>query len=89
MQAIDLGLSVKWADRNFGANSPTDMGGLYAWAEILPKTTFTWENYKHWEYSGKFGPFLENHFSKEIHSIDSEDDALLPSFASVQSSNLS
>ena len=73
MQAIDLGLSVKWADRNFGANFPTDIGELYAWAEILPKSKYTWENYKYWVCSGKFGPFLENHFSKEIHSIDSED----------------
>ncbi|MBP3680236.1 MAG: hypothetical protein J6I70_08000 [Bacteroidaceae bacterium] len=76
MQAIDLGLSVKWADRNLGANSPTDMGGLYAWAEILSKNKYTWGNYKYWVCSGKFGPFLENHFSKEIHSIDSEDDAI-------------
>lgn len=76
MLAIDLGLSVKWADRNLDAYSSTDTGGLYAWAELTPKNKYTWENYKHWVSSGKFGPFLEKHFSKEIHSIDSSDDAI-------------
>ena len=32
MEAIDLGLSVKWADRNLGANSPDEVGTFYAWA---------------------------------------------------------
>lgn len=76
MQTIDLGLSVKWADRNFGAYSPTDIGEQCAWAELTPKSKYTWDNYKYWVCSGIFGPFLENHFSKEIHSIDSEDDAI-------------
>ncbi len=76
MQAIDLGLSVKWTDRNLGANSPTDVGELYAWAELTPKKEYTWKNYKHWVCSGKFGPFLEKHFSREIHSIESFDDAV-------------
>lgn len=76
MQAVDLGLSVKWADRNLDANFPTDTGRLYAWAESLPKSIYIWENYKYWVCSGKFGPFLERHFSKEIHSIGPEDDAI-------------
>lgn len=32
-EAIDLGLSVKWASRNVGASSPEDYGGYYAWGE--------------------------------------------------------
>lgn len=32
-EAIDLGLSVKWALRNVGAASETDRGGLYGWAD--------------------------------------------------------
>lgn len=56
MQAINLGLSVKWADRNFGAYSPTDAGERCAWAELTQKETYTWENYKYWVCSGKFGP---------------------------------
>jgi hypothetical protein len=41
MRAIDLGLSVKWADRNLGANTPADVGDFYAWAEISPKSEYT------------------------------------------------
>ena len=31
--AIDLGLSVKWADRNMGASTAFDYGGLYGWGD--------------------------------------------------------
>lgn len=34
---IDLGLSVRWADRNLGASSDSDKGEYYAWGEIAPK----------------------------------------------------
>lgn len=43
---IDLGLSVKWADRNVGANSTTEVGGFYSWGETETKSEFTQENYK-------------------------------------------
>lgn len=33
-EAVDLGLSVKWASCNVGANSPEDYGGYYRWGEI-------------------------------------------------------
>lgn len=76
MQAIDLGLSVKWSDRNWGAYSPTDIGERCAWAELTSKNSYTWENYKYWVSSEKFGPFLENHFSRIIYSIEPCDDAI-------------
>lgn len=38
--AIDLGLSVKWADRNVGADSPEAYGDYYAWGEITSKTDY-------------------------------------------------
>ena len=44
-QAVDLGLSVKFADRNIGAKSVEDLGTLYAWAETETKTEFSTENY--------------------------------------------
>ena len=45
-QAIDLGLSVKWAPTNVGASTPEDYGGLYAWGETSEKDDYyTWENY--------------------------------------------
>ncbi len=45
-KAIDLGLSVKWADRNVGANSPVDYGDYFAWGETTPKSDYSWETYK-------------------------------------------
>lgn len=32
-QAVDLGLSVKWANWNIGASKPEEYGGLYGWAD--------------------------------------------------------
>lgn len=44
---IDLGLSVKWATMNVGASSPEDYGDYFAWGEIAPKHTYTWDTYKY------------------------------------------
>lgn len=38
---VDLGLSVKWASCNVGANSPEDYGDYFAWGEIEPKKKYT------------------------------------------------
>ena len=43
---IDLGLSVKWATCNVGANSPSDYGSYYAWGETSVKSTYTDANSK-------------------------------------------
>lgn len=42
---IDLGLSVKWSDRNLGASSPEDYGKYFAWGEIEPKVSYDLGNY--------------------------------------------
>ena len=44
-EAVDLGLSVKWASCNFGAEGETDLGDMYAWGETKPKNDYTWANY--------------------------------------------
>lgn len=44
-QMVDLGLSVKWSDRNVGASSASDVGGFYSWGETSTKAEFTQENY--------------------------------------------
>lgn len=44
--AVDLGLSVKWASCNVGASTPEDYGDYFAWGETSPKSTYTWSNYK-------------------------------------------
>ena len=36
MEYVDLGLSVKWAKCNLGANKPSEIGHLYAWGETDP-----------------------------------------------------
>lgn len=45
--AVDLGLSVKWACCNVGANSPEDYGDHFAWGETSPKSSYTEKNYQH------------------------------------------
>ncbi len=46
--AIDLGLSVKWADMNVGAKAPEEGGLYYAWGEIspIPDRPVEWSTYK-------------------------------------------
>lgn len=43
---VDLGLSVKWATCNVGANSPEDYGDYYAWGETTAKSDYDWDTYK-------------------------------------------
>ncbi len=44
--AVDLGLSVKWATVNIGASAPHETGDYFAWGETEPKSSYTWNNYK-------------------------------------------
>ncbi len=43
---VDLGLpsGTLWATCNIGANTPTDYGDYFAWAEIKPKKNYTRDN---------------------------------------------
>ncbi len=43
---VDLGLSVKWATCNVGANSPEEYGSYYAWGETEEKSNYYWDTYK-------------------------------------------
>ena len=45
-EAVDLGLSVKWATCNVGANSPEEYGEYFAWGETEPKGYYYWSTYK-------------------------------------------
>lgn len=45
-QAIDLGLSVKWASFNLGAAKPEEAGTYYSWGETETKKTFALDGYK-------------------------------------------
>ena len=56
---VDLGLSVKWATCNVGADSPEDYGDYFAWGEVDTKI-----DYSNWTY--KYSVFRLNlfHFIK-------------------------
>ena len=41
---VDLGLSVKWAACNIGAENPWDYGDYFAWGEIAPKEEYSIDN---------------------------------------------
>lgn len=46
-EAVDLGLSVRWASMNIGAQTPSDYGDYYAWGETDTKSDYSWETYTH------------------------------------------
>ena len=52
-EAVDLGLSVKWANMNIGATSETDYGSYFQWGDPTDKSaaTCSWATYK-WNPSG-------------------------------------
>ena len=43
-EAVDLGLSVKWASCNVGAKSPEEYGDYFAWGETSPKSDYRGKN---------------------------------------------
>ena len=46
LKAVDLGLSVKWANVNLGAYAEDEYGDFFAWGETITKDEYTWETYK-------------------------------------------
>ena len=45
-EGVDLGLSVKWASVNVGANKPEEYGDYFAWGETEPKGKYDYSTYK-------------------------------------------
>ena len=45
VEAVDMGLSVKWANMNVGATEPSDYGTYFAWGETKPKNYYSWGTY--------------------------------------------
>lgn len=58
-EAVDLGLSVKWASYNLGAYTPEGFGDYYAWGETDTKEVYNASTYKYynfeWETVTKIG----------------------------------
>ena len=45
VEAVDLGLSVKWANMNVGAKKSSGYGTYFAWGETQPKEYYSWNTY--------------------------------------------
>lgn len=84
-QAVDLGLSVKWATCNVGATRPSEYGDHYAWGEIETKNKYSDTNYKYFkdDVGGFFNKVLKycdneeygyNGFKDNKTTLDPEDD---------------
>ncbi len=70
---IDLCLpsGTLWAETNVGANTATDDGNYYAWGEVEPKSTYSWDNYKYGTENN-----ITKYKSKDGKTVlDKEDDA--------------
>ena len=74
---VDLGLSVKWATCNIGANNSEEAGDYFAWGEIYAKEEYSAKNYKHVIYStGDFFAFKQRKMLRiECVNHDSSRDA--------------
>lgn len=59
-EAVDLGLSVKWASYNVGAQNVENLGFYFAWGETTEKTNYDWSaegDYKWGTYNFDDKPF--------------------------------
>ena len=79
---VDLGLSVKWATCNVGADSPEDYGDYFAWGEVEPKERYNWSTYKYCNGTNKtltkycgHSSYGNNGFTDGKTILDLEDDA--------------
>mgnify|MGYP001062291012 CR=1 FL=1 len=59
-EAVDLGLSVKWASHNVGAASPEQYGGYYAWGETEEKTVYSEDSYAYYKSGTGYVPIGDN-----------------------------
>ncbi|MBO7588457.1 MAG: hypothetical protein J6T18_03415 [Bacteroidaceae bacterium] len=63
-EKVDLGIpGVLFASCNLGADSPEQLGDLYAWGETQPKTTFSLSNYEYYNSSTNAWKGLKNDIS--------------------------
>lgn len=47
---VDLGLSVRWATCNVGAEKPEDYGDYFAWGETYEKATYATYDWRHYQW---------------------------------------
>jgi hypothetical protein len=87
---VDLGLSVKWATVNVGAEMPYESGDYYAWGEMESKNNYSWSTYKlcrGTSYTLKKYCFIESSgsmgYTDEKKILDLEDDVANVTWGSV------
>ncbi len=72
--AVDLGLSVYWAESNLSTSGlcakPEEYGDYYAWGETEPKSDYSWSTYK----LGS-GDLFSKYNDSDKTTLDLEDDA--------------
>lgn len=71
--AVDLGLSVKWANMNVGATSAEELGGHYSWGATETLSSYYWDTYKHCE--GVYGTINKYNAEDKKITLDATDDA--------------
>jgi len=69
---VDLGLSVKWATCNVGAEKPEDYGDYFAWGETVPKSDYSWSTYK---FTTDGGDTFTKYTGSDKTVLDAADDA--------------
>lgn len=69
-KAIDLGLSVKWANVNLGADLEEAYGDFFAWGEAENKEIFSWGTYKWCE--GDYHKLTKYNYSSSYGTVDNK-----------------
>ncbi|MBQ8271217.1 MAG: hypothetical protein IJZ22_08475 [Bacteroidaceae bacterium] len=76
-EAVEIGLSVKWASYNVGAENPWEYGGYYAWGETNEKSNYDWDTYKYYNdvYVTKYCTFnIEGRIPDNKTPLEASDD---------------
>ena len=75
---VDLGLSVKWATTNIGAQKAEDYGNYFAWGETKSKTTYDWTTYKFCNGAAKtitkYNAYSEYGIVDSLYALELDDD---------------
>lgn len=78
VEFVDMGLpsGILWANMNIGATCQNTkeswIGNYYAWAELEPKNTYTWETYKFHKYTEY--EWYSKYADDGLYELEPEDD---------------
>ena len=80
---VDIGLSILWSTCNIDATHPLMPGSYFAWGEISPKESYTWESYSYCDKYHKLTKYNDkiasgsNNFTDSVMTLRPEDDAAI------------